>query len=74
MFIWCCAAEPHGCLVSNSGGTLVVWLLGIFAIGWRGRRFDRAQLTAFALLVVFGYMLWEVYRDAYAVIYHIVGR
>lgn len=49
-------------LVQNSGGALALWLLGVLAVGWRGRRFDRAQLTGFGLSVVFGYMLFQSRR------------
>jgi hypothetical protein len=49
-------------LVGNSGGTLVAWIAGLFALGWRGRRFDRAQLTAFALSIIFGYLLFKSRR------------
>ncbi|MEI7771541.1 MAG: hypothetical protein WCI67_16230 [Chloroflexales bacterium] len=49
-------------LVGNSGGALVAWVCGVFALGWRGRRFDRAQLTAFGLSVIFGYLLFKSRR------------
>lgn len=49
-------------LVQNSGGALGAWLLGVLAIGWRGRRFDRAQLTAFFVSVLLGYMLFKSRR------------
>ncbi|HMO59850.1 MAG TPA: hypothetical protein PKA05_15995 [Roseiflexaceae bacterium] len=49
-------------LVENSGGALALWLLGVFALGWRGRRFDRATLAAFALSVAFGLMLFKSRR------------
>ncbi|HWQ15522.1 MAG TPA: hypothetical protein VNL77_22160 [Roseiflexaceae bacterium] len=49
-------------LVENSGGALALWLLGVFALGWRGRRFDRATLTAFLLSVAFGLMLFKSRR------------
>jgi hypothetical protein len=49
-------------LAENSGGALVAWLAGIFAISWRGRRFDRAQLTAFFLSLIFGYLLFKSRR------------
>jgi asparagine N-glycosylation enzyme membrane subunit Stt3 len=49
-------------LVGNSGGALVIWILSVFAIGWRGRRFDRPQLTAFTLSIIFGYLLFKSRR------------
>jgi hypothetical protein len=49
-------------LVQNSGVALALWLLGVLAIGWRGRQFDRATLTMFGLSVVFGYLLFQSRR------------
>jgi hypothetical protein len=49
-------------LLENSGGALGLWLAGVLAIGWRGRRFSRAQLTAFGASVLFGYMLFQSRR------------
>lgn len=49
-------------LLENSGGALAAWVAGIFAIGWQGRRLSRAQLTAFALSLLFGYMLLQSRR------------
>ena len=37
-------------------------MLGALALGWRGRRLDRATLTAFGLCVVFGAMLFKARR------------
>lgn len=49
-------------LLENSGGALLAWVAGVFAIGWQGRRLSRAQLTAFALSLLFGYMLLQSRR------------
>lgn len=49
-------------LLENSGGALGLWLAGVLAIGWRGQRFSRAQLTAFGVSVLFGYMLFQSRR------------
>lgn len=49
-------------LLENSGGALGLWLAGVLAIGWRGRRFSRAQLTALGASVLFGYMLFQSRR------------
>lgn len=49
-------------LLANSGGALGLWLLGVLASGWRGRRFSRAELTAFGLSVLFGLMLFQSRR------------
>ncbi len=35
-------------LVQNSGFALAAFIVGTFALGWRGQKFDRATLTAFA--------------------------
>jgi hypothetical protein len=49
-------------LVQNSGVALAAWLLGVLGLGWSGRRMDRATLTAFALSVLFGLMLFKSRR------------
>lgn len=49
-------------LVENSGFSLAAFLLGALALGWRGKRIDRPTLTAFALSVVFGLMLFKSRR------------
>ncbi|NWG20604.1 MAG: hypothetical protein HXY39_09775 [Chloroflexi bacterium] len=49
-------------LVGNSGGALAAWLLGTFAIGWRGSRMDRSTLIAFGLSVFFGILLFKSRR------------
>jgi hypothetical protein len=49
-------------LVTNTGGALAVWALGMFAMGWRGRRVDRAILTSFLLSLVFAFMLLKARR------------
>ncbi|GAB4120463.1 MAG: hypothetical protein Fur005_32030 [Roseiflexaceae bacterium] len=49
-------------MVMNSGAALALMLLGFFAIGWRGQRFDRTQLTAFVLAVFFGLLLLKARR------------
>ncbi len=61
-------------LVGNSGLSLAAFLLGALAMGWRGRRVDRATLFAFGLAVVTGAMLFKSrrfveYYPAFAVIF-----
>ena len=61
-------------LVENSGPALAAFVLGALAAGWRGRRMDRATLTAFGLSVVFGLMLLKArrfveYYPAFALIF-----
>ena len=41
-------------LLANSGAALAAFVIGALALGWRGRRMDRATLTAFGLSIVFG--------------------
>src|SRR5260221_673235 len=41
-------------LLANSGPSLAAFVIGALALGWRGRRMDRAALTAFGLSIVFG--------------------
>jgi hypothetical protein len=49
-------------LVENSGGALLLFLAGVFALGWREKRFDVATLFAFGLVVVFGVMAFKSRR------------
>jgi hypothetical protein len=49
-------------LITNSGAAIAVWVLGAFALGWRGKRFDRATLTSFLLSLFFGLMLLKARR------------
>ncbi len=61
-------------LVENSGLSLAAFLLGALALGWRGQRIDRPTLVAFALSVVFGFMLFKSrrfveYYPAFALIF-----
>ena len=61
-------------LVKNSWPALAAFGLGALALGWRGRRMDRAGLTAFGLSVVFGLMLLKSrrfveYYPAFALIF-----
>lgn len=49
-------------LVQNSGLGLAAWLAAALGMGWRERRVGRATLTAFALSVVFGLMLFKSRR------------
>lgn len=49
-------------LVENSGGALVLFLAGVFGLGWRGQKMERGTLAAFALSVVFGFMLFKSRR------------
>ncbi len=65
---------PTWTLVENSGGALAAFIIGAFALGWRGQRLDRRTLTAFALAVVFGYLLFKSrrfveYAPAFALIF-----
>ncbi len=61
-------------LVENSSGALAAFILGAFALGWRGQRMDRRTLTAFGLAVAFGFMLFKSrrfveYAPAFALIF-----
>jgi hypothetical protein len=49
-------------LVENSGFAIAAFVLGVFALGWRGKKFDRATLTAFALAVLFGFLTFKSRR------------
>ena len=49
-------------LVENSGFALAAFVIGVFALGWRGKKFDRATLTAFALAVLFGLLTFKSRR------------
>jgi hypothetical protein len=49
-------------LIQNSGFALVAWIVGTLALGWRAKRMDRPTLTAFALSVVFGFLLFRSRR------------
>jgi len=49
-------------LVENSGGALVLCLIGVFALGWREKRFDTATLFALGLAVIFGIMAFKSRR------------
>ena len=49
-------------LIGNSGLALAAWLLGALALAWRGRRIDRPTLTALALSVAFGFLLFKSRR------------
>ncbi len=61
-------------LLTNSGPSLAAFVIGSAALGWRGRRMDRATLTAFGLSLVFGMMLFKArrfveYYPAFALIF-----
>jgi hypothetical protein len=49
-------------LIENSGFSLAAFVLGALALGWRGKRIDRATLTAFILAVAFGFLLFKSRR------------
>jgi hypothetical protein len=49
-------------LVNNSGAALALMALGTFALGWRGRRFDRGSLVAFLLALFFGLLVLKARR------------
>ncbi len=49
-------------LITNSGAAIAVWILGAFALGWQGKRFDRTTLTSFLLSLFFGFMLLKARR------------
>ncbi|MBP7687530.1 MAG: hypothetical protein KA765_06475 [Thermoflexales bacterium] len=49
-------------LIGNSGFALAAFVLGAFALGWRGQKIDRAALAAFGLSLVFGFMLFKARR------------
>jgi hypothetical protein len=49
-------------LIGNSGFALAAFAIGAFALGWRGKKFDRAALTAFALAVLFGFLTFKSRR------------
>jgi len=49
-------------LVENSGFAIAAFVIGVFALIWRGQKFDRAALTAFALAVLFGLLTFKSRR------------
>ena len=49
-------------LIENSGFAIAAFVLGVFALGWRGKKFDRATLTALALAVLFGFLTFKSRR------------
>ncbi len=49
-------------LIENSGFALAAFLGGVFALGWRGKKFDRATLTAFLLAIFFGLLMFKSRR------------
>lgn len=49
-------------VIENSGFALGVFILGALAVGWRDKRLDKSTLVAFALAVVFGFMLFKSRR------------
>ncbi len=49
-------------LIENSGFALAAFLAGVFALGWRGKKFDRATLTALVLAVFFGLLTFKSRR------------
>lgn len=49
-------------LVRNSWGTLLLFVLGIGALGWQDQRIDKRTLFAFGLTLIFGYLLFESRR------------
>jgi hypothetical protein len=49
-------------LVENSGFAIAAFVLGVFALGWRGKKFDRATLTTFTLAVLFGFLTFKSRR------------
>jgi hypothetical protein len=61
-------------LLVNAGPALAAFVIGALALGWRGRRMERATLTAFGLAIVFGFMLFKArrfveYYPAFALIF-----
>ncbi len=61
-------------LIENSGFALAAFLIGVFALGWSGKKFDRATLTAFLLAIFFGLLTFKSrrfieYFPAFAVIF-----
>ena len=49
-------------LIENSGFAIAAFVLGVFVLIWRGRKFDRGTLTAFALAVLFGLLTFKSRR------------
>jgi hypothetical protein len=49
-------------LIENSGFAVAAFLIGVFALIWRGQKFDRVTLTAFALAVLFGALTFKARR------------
>jgi hypothetical protein len=49
-------------LIENSGFAIAAFLIGMFALIWRGQKFDRATLTAFALALLFGLLTFKSRR------------
>jgi hypothetical protein len=49
-------------LIQNSGFALAAWIVGALALGWRAKHMDRPTLTAFALSIAFGFLLFRSRR------------
>ncbi len=49
-------------LIENSGFALAAFLIGVFALVWRGQKFNRVSLTTFALAVFFGLLTFKSRR------------
>ncbi|MBK9613721.1 hypothetical protein [Candidatus Amarobacter glycogenicus] len=51
-------------LLQNSGFALAVFVLGIFGLGWRTKRMDKATLVVLERPCVFGFLLFRSRRFA----------
>lgn len=49
-------------LLQNSGFALAVFVLGIFGLGWRTKRMDKATLVVLGTAVFFGFLLFRSRR------------
>jgi hypothetical protein len=49
-------------LIENSGFAIAAFMLGVFALGWRGKKFDRATLTTFVVALFFGLLTFKSRR------------
>ena len=49
-------------LIRNSGVALAVFLMGVFALGFSQRRFEKQTITSLILAAVFGLMLFKARR------------
>ena len=65
-------------LIENSGFAIAAFLISVFALIWRGQKFDRATLTTFGLALLFGLLTFKSrrfieYFPAFALIFAVLS-